>query len=74
MKTITKYGSSFGTLSAEYDLFYDHCDGCTRCARKDPLCAEGMKLLEHAVLVARRDWGLQPAAVTCAAGATECDA
>ena len=59
--------SAFGTLSAEYDVFYDHCDGCARCAGKVGLCAEGTKLLEHAVSVARRDWKLQPAAVTCTA-------
>lgn len=46
---------SFGTMSAEYDVFYDHCDGCTRCASKQVLCAEGSKLLEHAVTVAQRD-------------------
>ena len=47
--------SSFGTLSAEYDLFHDHCDGCVQCARKEQLCAEGAKLLEHAVSVASQD-------------------
>ena len=60
-------GSTFGTLSAEYDAFYDHCDGCARCAGKVALCAAGVQLLEHAVSVARRDWKLQPAVVLCAA-------
>ena len=47
--------SSFGTLSAEYDLFYDHCDGCAQCARKNQLCTEGAKLLDHAAKVAGYD-------------------
>ena len=55
MNAIAEDASSFGTLSAEYDLFYDHCDGCVQCARKERLCAEGAKLLDHAVTVAGRD-------------------
>ena len=55
MKAITEDASTFGTLSAEYDLFYDHCDGCMQCTRKEQFCAEGAKLLEHAVAVAGRD-------------------
>lgn len=46
---------SFGTLSAEYDVFYDHCDGCAQCASKRNFCAEGMKLLDYASAVANHD-------------------
>ena len=62
MKAIAESASSFGSLSAEYDLFYDHCDGCMQCARKEKLCTEGTRLLEHAVAVSRRDWRLEPEA------------
>lgn len=64
MKAIGESTSSFGTLSAEYDLFYDHCDGCVKCARKEQLCTQGAKLLEHAVAVARRDRCLEPETMT----------
>ena len=51
---------SFGTLSAEYDFFHDHYDDCVQCTRKEQRkeqpCAEGAKLLEHVVAVAKQDY------------------
>lgn len=44
-----------GTMTAEFDVFYDHCDGCAKCGSKSVLCVEGEQLLEHAVAVAAQD-------------------
>lgn len=44
-----------GAMTAEFDVFYDHCDGCTKCASKESLCADGVRLLAHAVEVASQD-------------------
>ena len=51
-----------GTLTAEFDVFYDHCDTCATCASKvgphrsfPGLCAKGAQLIEHAIAVASQD-------------------
>lgn len=57
MKTTPVFSEDIGhgAMTAEFDVFYDHCDGCTKCASKATLCADGVKLLEHAVKVASQD-------------------